>query len=103
MKAISIIILMLCLLQPLVCFAHPCTSCLDASDTVDVSDSADAATPHHDSDNCDSTVCCAEFIGQSFTASIVYAPVISVASTPEQFKRLPRVVIPIFIPPQNFA
>lgn len=103
MKAISIIILMLCLLQPLVCFAHPCSSTLDAPDTVDISDTSGETPSHHDSDNCDSTVCCAEYIGQSFSTTVAYAPIISVTAAPEQFKKLPRVVIPIFIPPQNLT
>ena len=103
MKAISLILLMLCLLQPLACFAHPCTSSLGDLDSVAAStDSADTAS-HHDSDNCDSTFCCAEYIGQSFVTTVSYAPVISATPPLEQFRKLPRVVIPIFIPPQNLA
>lgn len=101
MKAVSFIILMLCLLQPLACFAQPCSSCLRASDTVDISDEAGDHSAQHDSDDCASTLCCAEYILQNIINAVSYAPVISRTVAFEQLQRLPRIVIPIFIPPQN--
>ena len=101
MKALSLIILLLCLLQPLACFGHPCDSCLGNPDIVDTPGKSGSIPHNHDADSCDSTVCCAEYINRNSGFTVVYAPLVSLVVTPEQYQELPMVVIPIFVPPQS--
>lgn len=104
MKIVSTIILVLYLLQPLACFANPCDSSLGNSYSVDTADNSGSHThSSKDADSCDSSFCCAEYIIQLPEITAVYAPSVSVTSLPESYQQLPTVVIPIFIPPQNFA
>lgn len=101
---VLMLILLMFLLQPLACFAHPCTSFLKHQDVVDTSDDSGSRLPsHQDSDGCDSAVCCAEYIHFGFRTMLVYEPLVSVALASEQHPRLPTIVIPIFIPPQNLT
>lgn len=58
---------------------------------------------NQDVDNCDSTVCCAQYVSLNSWFAVVYAPLVSVFVTFEPYQKLPDVVIPIFIPPQNLA
>lgn len=103
MKMIALIILLLSLLQPLACFAHPCDSCLGNTDTENTSDKTEKQTHHHDSDNCDSTVCCAVYIELHSDSTPNYAPLVSIIITPEWHQKLQEVVFPIFVPPQSPA
>jgi hypothetical protein len=99
-----LLILLMFLLQPLACFAHPCTSSLKHQDVVDTSDDSGNRLPfHQDSDGCDSAVCCSEYIHFGFRAMLVSETLVSVALVSGQHPRLPTIVIPIFIPPQNFT
>lgn len=103
MKVVALIILALCLLQPLVCFAHPCESGLGSVDMVDTADGSGGHSHNQDSDSCDSTVCCAECIQLHSGITLTYAPLVSVLRVPERHQNLPQVVIPIFVPPQSFS
>jgi hypothetical protein len=103
MKMMSLIILVLCLLQPLACFAHPCDSCLGNPDIVDTTDNSKSHTHSQDTDNCDSSFCCADYVIQLPGITVNYAPLVSSFVMPERYKKLPTIVIPIFIPPQNLA
>jgi hypothetical protein len=102
-KTMSLILLVLCLLQPLACYACPCDSSLGSPDVVDTSGQADSHSHNHDSDNCDSTVCCAVCLHQFNDTLVNYTPSVSVTIPPEKYQHLPDVVMPIFIPPQNLA
>jgi hypothetical protein len=97
MKAVALIITILYLLQPFVCFTHPCESFLGGSDSVDTSGNP---THSHDADNCDSSACCAVCIHAHSAIVISYAPLVSDFIVSEQYIELPQVVIPIPIPPQ---
>jgi hypothetical protein len=103
MKMVTLILLMLCLLQPLACFTHPCASCLGDSDSVETSGASGSHSHNPDADQCDSTTCCAEFMAPSSDPLLVYAPIVSAITVPERSHDLPAVVMPIFIPPQNLA
>ena len=101
MKTMALLILMLCLLQPVACFAYPCDSSLGAPDTVDSSGKSGCPSHNQDADSCDSTVCCAEFTHLNDGISVAYAPLVSLLVTPEKYQKLPKVIIPIFVPPQS--
>jgi hypothetical protein len=103
MKIVALIILIVSLLQPLACFAHPCESCLGNVDTADTSGTSGSNSHNQDIDSCDSTVCCAEYVPMDSEITIKYAPLVSVLVATERYQKLPTVVIPIFIPPQNLA
>lgn len=90
----------MCLLQPLICFAHPC---LGNPDTVDTSSKSGNHSHSQDADSCDSTVCCAEYAKQYSDITPIYAPLVSSIAFPDQNQKLPKLVIPIFVPPQNFS
>jgi hypothetical protein len=103
MKAVALIILMLCLLQPLACFAYPCESCLGGADLADSSEDTGRHSHNQDADSCDSTVCCAACIQLNSGVTLVYTPLVSPFRLPERNQYLPQVVIPIFVPPQSFC
>lgn len=102
-RIVSVIILVLCLLQPLACFSHPCATCLDKSDKSDTSETHETHTHNQDADNCDLTVCCAEYLNYSNKYLVAYKPFISVTVTIEQSHELSKVVFPIYVPPQNLV
>ena len=101
MKMLALIIIVLCLLQPVACFAHPCDSSLGSPVAADTSGKTGCPSHNQDADSCDSTVCCAECIYLNPGISVVYAPLVSLLVTPEKYKKLPKVIIPIFVPPQS--
>jgi hypothetical protein len=103
MKAITFILLILCLLQPLACFAHPCDSCLGGADITDSSGEPGRHSHDQDADSCDTTVCCAECLHSLSGITLVYAPSVSELRIPERHQNLPQVVIPIFVPPQSLG
>jgi hypothetical protein len=91
------------LLQPLACFAHPCASCLGHSDIFDSSSNSNYDTHGQDNDNCESSICCADYTVQLPEIMLSYAPLISSFVLIEQYHKLPLIILPIFIPPQNLA
>jgi hypothetical protein len=104
MKLLGILIIVMYLLMPLACFAHPCESCLDAvSDISDTSGVPGSHSHSHDADNCDSTFCCAECTHLQHEIPVVYSPRVTVLEIFERYQHFPTVVIPIFIPPQNLV
>jgi len=103
MKIVSLIILLLCLLQPMACFAYPCDSCPGNPDIEDVPAKSGSHSHSQDVDSCDSTVCCEEIISSNTGNTVIYAPLISVITMPERNQKLLKLVIPIFVPPQNLS
>ncbi|MFZ4856947.1 MAG: hypothetical protein ACOYL3_11170 [Desulfuromonadaceae bacterium] len=101
MKTVALILLMLCLLQPLACFAYPCDSCLGATDIADSPGEPGQHSHNRDADSCDTTVCCAECLHIRSGITLIYAPLVSPFRLPERNHYLPQVVIPIFVPPQS--
>jgi hypothetical protein len=103
MKFVALIILVLSLLQPPACFAHPCESCLGNPDCADTSGTFGSDANSQDADDCDSTFCCAVYMHPDTGIAVAYTPLVSTLVAPERHHTLPKVVIPIFIPPQNLA
>ena len=103
MKTLSLIILMLCLLQPLAGFTHPCASCLDIQGSVDTSGNSGSHSHNKDADVCDSTISGEENMYLNSVITVIYAPLVSIIVVPECYQKLPKVFIPIFVPPQSLA
>ena len=103
MKAVACILLILCLLQPLACFAHPCDSCLGSADITGSSGEPGRHSYDHDADSCDTAVCCAECLYSTSGITLIYAPLVSELLIPERHENLPQIVIPIFVPPQSLG
>ena len=103
MKTISLIILVLCLLQPLAGLANPCDLCMNNQITVDNSGSTGAVPIHQDYDITDFTDCYDENIYLKTEVKILYAPLVSSIFTPLLNNELLKVVMPIFVPPQNLT
>jgi hypothetical protein len=101
MKTMALIILLLFLLQPLACFAHSCDSFQGKPDIVDTSGKSEGNPHNQDADVCDSTVCCEGNIYLNSQITVIYAPLVSIVATPERNTKLLKVVMPIFVPPQN--
>ena len=103
MKTVAFIILILCLLQPLACFAHPCDSCLGSPDIAGSTEEPGQHPHNQDADSCDTMVCCAECLHMKSGITLIYAPLVLPFHLPERNHYLPQVVIPIFVPPQSFC
>ncbi|MEI6215395.1 MAG: hypothetical protein WCP10_14925 [Desulfuromonadales bacterium] len=104
MKVAYLILLCLYICQPLACYSYPCESYLhENSGTVDTSGQTGEHSHGHDSDNCDSSACCAECVAVDSIVEIVYAPFVTVMASIERLRLLPEVFLSIFIPPQNFV
>lgn len=107
MKFVSIIMILLYLMLPVACLAHPCSSLgeiahVDAS--LDVESDQNTACPvNHDDDDCETTCCCAGHIMASAL------PEVSLPYQKDRFSlyaphlALPRIIDRIFVPPQNIA
>jgi hypothetical protein len=72
-------------------------------DAVDTSETSGSHSHKHDADSCDSSVCCAIYARFDSEISAKYTPLVSQLVTTERYQKLPTIVIPIFIPPQNHA
>jgi hypothetical protein len=102
MKCICLILLVLYLLLPMACFAHPCASCLGLPDSADTSETGHQSQSHQ-ADSCDTSVCCGACLINSFAKVTFNAPLVVMTVTPEQYKMLPEIVMPIIVPPQNIV
>ena len=103
MKMVSLIFLVIYLLQPLACFAHPCDSYLTTPDFANSTDTSEDPSHHHDSDNCETTSCCAVCIIMTHEIKINYSPLVSILVVSERHQKLPTVDLPIFVPPQSIS
>jgi hypothetical protein len=94
---------MLCLLQPLAGFTHPCAFCLDIQGSVDTSGNSGSHSHNQDAEVCDSTICGEENVYLNSFIAVIYAPLVSLIVIPGSYQKLPKVFIPIFVPPQSLA
>jgi hypothetical protein len=99
-KFVATVIIVITLLTPVACFAHPCGNGW-GSETI--AGHLDQCPLEHDTDDCDSTCCCADYAPSSSCERVRYTPIISKFLVSLQINKLQKVVIPIFIPPQNLA
>lgn len=100
MKAISIFIILVYILLPVVCFAHPTELHVLAS-----SDVFDIFTSEHpdkqSADNCESACCCAEYSPSAYRDIHTFTAM----RLPGQLPCVehPQIFFPIFVPPQNIS
>jgi hypothetical protein len=98
MKPISIFIILVYILLPVVCFAHPIELHVEVS-----SDVFDIFTSEHPDkqgmDNCKTACCCAECTLSIFRDINAFSAMR--LSGLSYYIELPQVFIPIFVPPQN--
>ena len=100
MKPMSVFILLVYILLPVVCFAHPVE--LHAEASSDIFDIFTSECPDkQDMDNCESACCCAEHTPFVYRAINTF-PSIRLSGSPPFFL-LTQISIPIFVPPQNMT
>ena len=103
MKTVSLIILVLCLLQPLASFTHPCAVCMAHQGDVETSDTSGAMPINQNTPLNDCTTYCDDTIYLQSDITVINVPLVSVIIKPERHTKLLKVVMPIFVPPQNLA
>ncbi len=100
MKPISIFLILVYILLPVVCFAHPTELHVIASS--DVFDIFTSEHPDKQSmDNCKSACCCAEYSPSDYNAINTFTAMRLPGQTP--YVEPPLVFISIFVPPQNLS
>ena len=105
-KTVALILLVLYILLPTLCHAHPCE--LHVGSSSEMADSApdqqNTACPHlPDSDSCETTCCCAGYVPLSVFTVINSTCLASELFIPEPYLALPRLMDRIFVPPQNLS
>jgi len=107
MKIVSIILIVLYLILPVACLAHPCSSLgeLVHKDTCEylTTDQDHECPVNHDADDCETTCCCAGQILADIVSKIISQVIIERTSLYEPQLALPRLLDRIFVPPQNLA
>lgn len=100
MKPISIFIILVYILLPVVCFAHPIELHVEVSS--DVFDIFTSEHPDKQSmDNCKSACCCAEYTLSDHRDINTFTAMRLPGQLP--YVEPPQVFIPIFVPPQNMS
>jgi len=104
-KPVSLLLIIIFLFLPTVCFSYPCEiHAFSPSEIVDLSDEQSTDCNNtHESDNCETTCCCAGYLHlTTFTgihnldfnsALLPYTPQLA----------LPQILDRIFVPPQNIS
>lgn len=109
MKITSLILILIYLLLPVLCLAHPCSSLgeLAHQDTAIefTSGQSDECPVNHnnDNDNCETSCCCAEQIITSTLLKVLYPTLTDRILPYEPHLALPGFIDRIFIPPQNIS
>ncbi len=100
MKPMSVFILLVYILLPVACFAHPVELHVEAaSDVFDIFTSE--CPDKQDMDNCESACSCAEHSPFVYRAINTFPAIRLRGSSP--FFLLTQISIPIFVPPQNMS
>jgi len=100
MKPISIFIILVYILLPVVCFAHPTELHVEASS--DVFDTFTSEHPDKQSlNNCESACCCAEYTPSKYRDINTFTAIRLPGQSP--YVEPPQIFIPIFVPPQNIS
>ena len=98
MKPTSVFIILVYILLPVVCFAHPTELHVIASS--DVFDIFTSEHPDKQSvDNCESACCCSEYTPSDYRDNNTFAAMRLPGQSP--YVEPPQIFIPIFVPPQN--
>lgn len=89
---------------PAFCYGHPCEFHVESVEHSMVeSEDSDGCPFNHETDNCETTCCCAGHFPASIFAEIPYAELTSTMMPYEPHLALPRLLDRIFVPPQNHA
>ncbi|GAM11113.1 hypothetical protein OR1_03422 [Geobacter sp. OR-1] len=104
MKSVSIILLIVYLMLPAICFGHPCElPSMDSQHLSSVAADSGEIPVDHDTDSCETTCCCAMYVPLS-AAIIITAAELTTRQLPyEPHLALPRLIDRIFVPPQNLS
>lgn len=100
MKSISVLIILVYILLPAVCLAHPIE--LQAEVSSDIFDTFTSDHPDKQGvDNCKFNCCCTEYTISVYPDINTFAP----KRLPGQslYIKPPQIFIPIFVPPQNLS
>jgi hypothetical protein len=100
MKSISIFIMLVYILLPVLCFAHPTE--LHVEVFSDAYDTFTSECPDKQvMDNCESACCCAEYTPSVYRDISTFSAMRLPGQSP--YIEPPQVFIPIFVPPQNIS
>ncbi len=104
MKTVSIILVLAYLMLPVLCFGQPCEVFASSSGhSALASDVSDGCPFNHDTDNCETTCCCAGHIPLSSFMEIPHTALTAKLLPYEPHLALPRIIDRIFVPPQNHS
>ena len=104
MKFLSILLIIAYLMLPAFCFGSPCEFHYENAEySCDVSDDADEYPANLDTDNCETTCCCAGHIPLTALTKISYPALTGKLLANESLLALPQILDRIFVPPQNLT
>jgi hypothetical protein len=103
MKNISVILIIAYLMLPTLCFGHPCEIHSASAQQVFAADSENESPFNHDTDDCETTCCCAGHVQTPTFAANLNAPYISKLLAYDPMIVLPQVIANIVVPPQNHS
>lgn len=103
MKTISIIFILFYLTVPALCFCHPCEIISTSSPLTAASDPADRCPLSHDSDDCETTCCCAGHDLMPISTAHQHRPDISKLPTHDPMIFFPQLITAIIVLPQNIS
>jgi len=102
MKILSVILIIAYLMLPAICFGHPCEELSANAGHGALVDNDSGEYPlSHDTDDCETTCCCAGHIPLSTFTEISHAELTAKLLPYKQQLALPRILDRIFVPPQN--
>jgi hypothetical protein len=99
-RSLSIILILMYLLLPVICFVHPCVPDADAVADVFASEPSGNWPDKHDADECDTTCCCAAYVPVPMH-NCGFCALVARNRIQDPRLSLPEVTMPIFVPPQN--
>jgi hypothetical protein len=104
MKIVSVILIIAYLMLPVLCFGQPGEFVSTGSQIITVAPDAPGECPFdNDTDNCETTCCCAGHLPLSAFTEIPHADPAAGLLPYEPHLALPRLTGRIFVPPQNLS
>jgi len=102
MKVLSVILIIAYLMLPAICCGHPCEEFSANAEHGALFDNDSGGCPlSHDTDDCETTCCCAGHIPLSAFTEISHAELTAKLLPYKPRLALPRILDRIFVPPQN--
>jgi hypothetical protein len=104
MKIISAILIVAYLMLPAICSGHPCDALsANSPQSITASDAPGECPLQHDTDECETTCCCAGHLPLPAFMEISQAYPADRQQPYEPHLALPRLIDRIFVPPQNVS